>query len=63
MKAQMTAMKEMGNQRFQVQKLQTDTAIKLTELELQAKRDLSQQFADNEAGKVDDEVVSQASEL
>ena len=52
MKAQMTAMKEMGNQRFQVQKLQTDTAIKLTELELQAKRDLNKDFQDNQ-GAVD----------
>jgi hypothetical protein len=41
-------------------KLRTDTAIKLTELEVQANRDLSQQQADNEAGKVEEEPQSAA---
>ena len=47
MKNQITAAKEAGQQRFNVQKLQTDTAIKLTELELQAKRDLNKDVQDN----------------
>jgi hypothetical protein len=48
MKNQISAAKEAGQQRFNVQKLQTDTAIKLTELELQAKRDLNKEVADNQ---------------
>ena len=47
MKNQITAAKEAGQQRFNVQKLQTDTAIKLTELELAAKRDLNKEVEDN----------------
>jgi hypothetical protein len=49
MKNQIAAAKEAGSQRFNLQKLQTDTAIKLTELELAAKRDLSKQNEDNKA--------------
>ena len=47
-KNQISAAKEAGQQKFQVQKLQTDTAIKLTELELQAKRDLNKDVQDNQ---------------
>jgi len=47
MKAQISAAKEAGQQRFNIQKLQTDTAIKLTELEMQAKRDLNKDVQDN----------------
>ena len=47
MKNQITAAKEAGQQRFNVQKLQTDTAIKLTELEMAAKRDLNKDVQDN----------------
>lgn len=48
MKNQIAAAKEAGNQRFQVQKLQADTALKLTELELAAKRDLNKEVQDNQ---------------
>jgi multidrug efflux pump subunit AcrA (membrane-fusion protein) len=48
MKNQISAAKEAGQQRFNVQKLQTDTAIKLTELELQAKRELNKDVQDNQ---------------
>ena len=47
MKNQITAAKEAGAQRFNVQKLQTDAALKLTELELNAKRDLNTDGQDN----------------
>ena len=48
MKNQIAAAKEAGQQRFNVQKLQTDAALKLTELELAAKRDLNKDVADNQ---------------
>jgi len=47
LKAEIDIAKEAGQQRFNVQKLQTDTAIKLTELELAAKRDLNKDVQDN----------------
>jgi hypothetical protein len=47
MKNQIAAAKEAGQQRFNVQKLQTDAALKLTELELNAKRDLNTDVQDN----------------
>ena len=48
MKNQIAAAKEAGQQRFNVQKLQTDAALKLTELELNAKRDLNKDVQDNQ---------------
>ena len=48
MKNQIAAAKEAGTQRFNIQKLQTDAALKLTELELSAKRDLNKDVADNQ---------------
>ena len=48
MKNQIAAAKEAGAQRFNVQKLQTDAALKLTELELAAKRDLNKDVQDNQ---------------
>ena len=48
MKNQIAAAKEAGQQRFNVQKLQTDAALKLTELELAAKRDLNKEVQDNQ---------------
>ena len=48
MKNQISAVKEAGTQRFNIQKLQTDAALKLTELELNAKRDLNKDVADNQ---------------
>ena len=48
MKNQITAAKEAGQQRFNVQKLQTDAALKLTELEIAAKRDLNKEVQDNQ---------------
>ena len=47
MKNQIAAAKEAGAQRFNIQKLQTDAALKLTELELSAKRDLNTDVQDN----------------
>ena len=47
MKNQIAAAKEAGQQRFNVQKLQTDAALKLTELEMNAKRDLNKDVTDN----------------
>jgi hypothetical protein len=52
-KAAMQAVKDEKKQAFDYDKLRTDAALRLTELEVQAKRDLSQQNADNEAGKVE----------
>jgi hypothetical protein len=40
--------KEVGQQRFNVQKLQTDAALKLTEMEINAKRDLNKEMTDNQ---------------
>jgi hypothetical protein len=48
MKNQISAAKEAGTQRFNIQKLQTDAALKLTELELNAKRDLNKDVQDNQ---------------
>lgn len=48
MKNQIAMAKEMGQQRFNVQKLQTDAALKLTEMELSAKKDLNKEVADNQ---------------
>ena len=48
MKAQISAAKEAGAQRFNIQKLQTDAALKLTELEIAAKRDLNKDVQDNQ---------------
>ena len=47
MKAEMEALKDAGQQRFNIQKLQTDAALKLTELEINAKRDLNRDVQDN----------------
>ena len=47
MKAEMEALKDAGQQKFNIQKLQTDAALKLTELELTAKRDLNRDVQDN----------------
>ena len=51
-KAAMQAIKDEKKQAFDYDKLRTDAALRLTELEVQAKRDLSQQNADNKAEKV-----------
>ena len=48
LKAQIDMAKEAGQQRFQVAKLQTDAALRLTELEINAKRDLNKEVADNQ---------------
>ena len=47
MKAEMEALKDAGQQQFQIQKLKTDAALKLTELEINAKRDLNRDVQDN----------------
>jgi hypothetical protein len=54
-KAALQAVKDEKKQAFDYDKLRTDAALRLTELEVQAKRDLSQQNADNKAEKVSED--------
>ena len=61
-KATMQMLKDDKKQAFDYDRLRTEAALRLTELEVQAKRDLSQQNADNEAGKVDAEATPEASQ-
>jgi len=55
LKTALQAAKDQKQNDFQIQQLKTTAALKLTELEINAKRDLSKQNADNEAGKVEPE--------
>ena len=60
LKTALQAAKDKKQSDFQIQQLKTTAALKLTELEINAKRDLSKQNADNEAGKVEPEAASDA---
>ena len=53
LEAQLQAMSDSKDDDFRRMKLQTDAALELTKLEVAAKKDLSQQNADNQAGKVE----------
>jgi len=55
MKAALQTAKDSAKQAFDYDKLRTDTALKLTELETQAKRDLNKELRDNQ-GAVNGEV-------
>jgi hypothetical protein len=61
MEAQIKAMSDSKDQEFKRMQLQTNAALELTKLEVQAKRDLSQQNADNQAGKVEKKAEPKAS--
>ena len=59
LKTALQAAKDNKAQEFQLQNMKTNAALRLTELEIQAKRDLSQQNADNEQGKVEPKAASE----
>ena len=61
LEAQLEAMSNSKDDDFRRMKLQTDAALELTKLEVTANKDLSQQLADNQAGKVDSKAVPKAS--
>jgi hypothetical protein len=61
LEAQLKAMSDSKDQEFKRMQLQTNAALELTKLEVQAKRDLTQQNADNQAGKVDSKPAAKAS--
>jgi len=61
LEAQLQAMSDSKDDDFRRMKLQTDAALELTKLEVAAKKDLSQQNADNQAGKVDSKAAPKAS--
>ena len=55
LEAQIEAAGDAGDLQFKYAQLKSDVAIKLTELEAEHARELSQQHADNVAGKTDDD--------
>ena len=61
LKAQLKMLTDSQDQDFKRMQLRANTALKLTELEVQANRDLSQQQKDNEDGKVESESAPQPS--
>ena len=61
LEAQLKAMSDNKDHEFKRMQLQTNAALELTKLEVQAKKDLSQQNADNQAGRADSKPAPKAS--